>query len=103
MCLSLRDAVLIRWASCYIYGVFMTDFELWLEKNNTIKSYAHFDRRISIKSVLSDIENPEKIAKHSFMPFIHYELKFQKYSKTYFQYTCHNSSGLMENKKKKNL
>ncbi len=60
----------------------MTDFELWLEKNNTIKSYAHFDRRISIKSVLSDIENPEKIAKHSFMPFIHYELKFQKYSKT---------------------
>ena len=58
------------------------EFEKWIEKYNTPKLYAHFDHKnITIKSVLSEITNPQVIAKHSFMPFIHTELIFNKYSK----------------------
>lgn len=66
--------------SCY-NGVIM-DFEKWLEKNNTIKLYSHFDAKtIKIKPILSEITNPDFIATHSFMPFIHTQLIFNKYSK----------------------
>lgn len=58
------------------------EFEKWLEKNNTAKHYSHFDsKHITIKSVLSKISNPKAIATHSFMPFIHTQLVFNKYSK----------------------
>ncbi len=58
------------------------DFEKWLEKNNTIKPYSHFDaKNIKVKPILAEITNPTFIATHSFMPFIHTSLVFNKYSK----------------------
>ena len=66
-------------ASCY-NEVFM-EFEKWLDKNNTAKHYSHFDSKdITIKSALPEITNPNLIATHSFMPFIHTQLIFNKYS-----------------------
>ena len=58
------------------------EFKKWLEENNTAKYYSHFDSKdITIKSVISEIRNPNAVASHSFMPFIHTQLIFNKYSK----------------------
>lgn len=46
------------------------------------KGYAHFDCRTGIKEQRDYISNPEKIARHGFYPFIHYEKKQVKFSKT---------------------
>ena len=60
------------------------EFKKWLEENNTTKYYSHFDSKdITIKSVISEICNPNAVASHSFMPFIHTQLIFNKYSKKY--------------------
>ena len=48
------------------------DFTEWLKRNNTIKSYSHFDNRVKIGDVLHEIQDKENIIHHSFMPFIHY-------------------------------
>lgn len=57
--------------------------KLWKEKNKLSKSYVHFDNRIN--STISNIEkyitNPINIEKHSFYPFIHKVIKFNKYSR----------------------
>ncbi len=57
------------------------DFNAWLEKNNYIKGYSHFDKRIAIKDVLSEIQDKQNIATHSYLPFIHYPLTFKKFPK----------------------
>ncbi len=57
------------------------DFNKWLEKNNYTKGYAHFDVRVSIKDVLDEVQNVDNIKSHSFLPFIHYPLTFNKFSK----------------------
>ena len=51
----------------------------WLEKSNSIKKYAHFDRRVSIKTVWNEIKEPQNIITHAFLPFIHSPLIFHKY------------------------
>lgn len=46
-----------------------------------VKRYTHFDNRISINKVIDNIKNPHWVAKHGFFPFIHFQIKFFKYSK----------------------
>ena len=57
----------------------------WLRNENTIKrskkSYAHFDYRTDIGSCSDYITDPDKVSKHGFYPFIHYEIKMVKFSK----------------------
>ena len=49
----------------------------WLNDRKTIEKsirpYAHFDSRTNIANVRQYISNPQKVAKHGFYPFIHYE------------------------------
>lgn len=84
MCLPLRDAVThtvgILLLCLFWSKQFMGDFNKWLDKSNTIKAYAHFDTRVSIKNVLNDVSNPDKIKVRAFLPFIHAPLVFHKFS-----------------------
>lgn len=57
------------------------DIEEWKKKNSGVKSYAHFDKRVSIDQVWDYITSTQKVSKHSFYPFIHYQKRFIKYSK----------------------
>lgn len=59
----------------------MMDLDQWLDKSNSIKKYAHFDRQVSIKTVWDEIREPQNIITHAFLPFIHSPLIFHKYSK----------------------
>ena len=55
----------------------------WLNSQDAIeksrKSYAHFDYRTDIQEQATYISNPEVVAKHGFLPFIHYQQKTVKY------------------------
>lgn len=57
----------------------------WLNSADAVdrskKPYAHFDWRTDIGQQREYIANPDKIAKHGFYPFIHYEKRTLKYSK----------------------
>lgn len=53
----------------------------WKAKNSSAASYAHFDRRVGINDVWSYISDVDKVAKHSFYPFITYNQVFYRYSK----------------------
>lgn len=57
----------------------------WLNSEEAVerskKSYAHFDWRTDISQQREYISNPDKVAKHGFYPFIHYEKRTLKYSK----------------------
>ena len=44
------------------------------------KKYTHFDKKICVKDAKNYIENPQKIATHSFYPLIHFTNKWVKYS-----------------------
>ena len=46
------------------------------------KKYVHFDKRVHIEDAKKYIENPSKVATHSFYPFIHFTNKWIKYSAT---------------------
>ena len=45
------------------------------------KSYAHFDNRKAIEKVKEYIYNTKKIKEHSFLPFILYIHKIEKFDK----------------------
>lgn len=45
------------------------------------KRYIHFDHRKEYRQVKSYVSNPDKIAKHSFLPFIYFPIIFEKFSK----------------------
>ena len=51
-----------------------------LDIKYTYKKYAHFDKRIRIENAKKYIENPAKVATHSFYPFIHFTNRWIKYS-----------------------
>ena len=57
----------------------------WLDSKDAVerskKPYAHFDWRTDIGQQREYIADPDKIAKHGFYPFIHYEKRTLKYSK----------------------
>lgn len=57
------------------------EFNEWLNKNSSVKNYAHFDTRVALKDVLDKIINPAFVIHHGFLPFIHYPLVFHKFSK----------------------
>lgn len=85
MCLPLRDAVphaagILLYGKCFMLEKMM-DLDQWLDKSNSIKKYAHFDRQVSIKTVWDEIREPQNIITHAFLPFIHSPLIFHKYSK----------------------
>ena len=66
-----------------IYGeYFMGDwiFETKIIKKS-IKPYAHFDMRTNLNKVRDYIKDVDKIATNSFYPFIHYEMRMEKYNK----------------------
>ncbi|WDL98485.1 reverse transcriptase domain-containing protein [Alicyclobacillus sp. ALC3] len=50
-------------------------------KKYRIKGYTHFDRRVPVWRVARQIVNPSWVAVHGFFPFIHFQLKSQKYIK----------------------
>lgn len=56
------------------------DLYEWKVKN-TIGKYAHFDEKVLLDQVWNYISNPDNIMKHGFYPFIHYEKKFNKFTK----------------------
>lgn len=43
------------------------------------KTYLHFDHRVKIENAENYVTNPKRIARHSFLPFIHYVDSFEKY------------------------
>lgn len=51
------------------------------QKKYQVNKYTHFDNRVSIHKVIDNIRNPDWVVKHSFFPFIHFEMKFAKYSR----------------------
>lgn len=57
------------------------DIETWKQKNNSIRRYSHFDKRVSLDQCWTYITNPDNITHHSFYPFIHYTMHFTKYNK----------------------
>mgnify|MGYP001285177477 CR=1 FL=1 len=50
-----------------------------IKKNNKKRHYLHFDCKISYKRLLTYLENPLNIEKHSFFPFIKDILKNKRY------------------------
>lgn len=58
-----------------------------LEKDYPIKRYFHFDYPIHISEAESYVQNPKKIAEHSFFPLIAYEQKVEKYTTNTSEYT----------------
>ena len=57
------------------------NYQDWKKKNLAAKGYSHFDRKVGLASVEKYIMNEDKVAKHSFYPFIRYKQVFQKFSK----------------------
>lgn len=53
----------------------------WKKKNSRPAGYAHFDAKFGLNSAWEYITDPNKVATHSFFPFIHYEQVFYKFSK----------------------
>ena len=50
-----------------------------MKEKNLVRTYAHFDKRMSIDEVAHYIIDEKKIATHSFLPFIRYIKRFYKY------------------------
>ncbi|MBM4763857.1 reverse transcriptase domain-containing protein [Bacillus sp. B15-48] len=44
------------------------------------KGFLHFDKRIKIERVHQKIQDENWVAKHAFLPFIHYKIKLNKYT-----------------------
>ena len=59
--------------------------ETWILSEKTIaksrKQYAHFDLRTDLQQQKDYVLSKDYIAKHGFYPFIHYQLRFDKFSK----------------------
>lgn len=57
------------------------EVEEWKEKNRSARRYAHFDEKVSLEKIWNYINQPDKVKKHGFYPFIHYSKVFNKYKK----------------------
>ncbi|HBQ6342416.1 TPA: hypothetical protein L8N20_002065, partial [Klebsiella pneumoniae] len=49
----------------------------WFRK----RGYLHFDEPVSLKKAVKYVSSPEKIIKHSFLPFLSFEVKSFKIKK----------------------
>ena len=58
----------------------------WLNSESTVKRskkpYAHFDLRTDVGKQKAYISDPHKVATHGFYPFIHYQIRMVRFSKT---------------------
>lgn len=56
------------------------DIEQWkeLQHKKRAPNYTHFDYRVSLAQCWGYISDPEKVSRHGFYPFIHYEIKSRK-------------------------
>lgn len=50
----------------------------WKKQNSRAAGYAHFDEKFGLNSAWDYITNPDKVARHSFFPFITYDQVFYK-------------------------
>lgn len=55
--------------------------EEWKNENGAMAGYAHFDRKIGMKSAWGYISNPSNVKSHGFYPFITYNQVFYKVAK----------------------
>lgn len=53
---------------------------LWGLNDKTLKKYPHFDSVISIKEAEALATDPERVAKHTFYPFMLYELRWNRFA-----------------------
>jgi len=51
----------------------------WELKKKDLKRYPHFDKFLSIESVLSIVQNPDKVRTNAFFPFIRYSKSYQPF------------------------
>ncbi|WP_280771831.1 reverse transcriptase/maturase family protein [Salipaludibacillus daqingensis] len=51
------------------------------ESKYKTKRYVHFDRKVAFKRVKNKVNDPCWIAEHGFYPFIHFQIRFNKYIK----------------------
>lgn len=51
----------------------------WAPRPKDIKTYLHFDRRISAEKVASIANDPERVAKHAYYPFLRYSEAWMPY------------------------
>lgn len=72
------------------------DIDQWKIKNNQVAGYAHFDAKFGLNSSWEYINNPDKIAKHSFFPFIHHDHISYKYSKRDYERGNPQKTGVKE-------
>ena len=56
------------------------NIEDWKRKNAHPKRYAHFDKRVALRTAWDYISNSEKVTHHGFYPFVHYQQKFNKFN-----------------------
>lgn len=74
-----------------------------MEKNITSnylpKRYKHIDKRISYNKVESYVRNPQKVAGHSFLPFMHFEVAFEKFKEIPSTERNHKTRPIKEKKR----
>ena len=51
----------------------------FIEKNYPIKGYFHLDYPVHISKVKSYVQNPNRVAEHSFFPLLAYEQPIEKF------------------------
>lgn len=73
-----RDAV--PHATGIFFKEELLDFNEWIEKNSQCASYTHFDYKISLKDIINEIVDPQRICRHAFKPFIHFQKEIIKYN-----------------------
>lgn len=59
------------------------DWCKFLKLHNEVKIYAHFDKRVSLQmpTIIRYVMNPQKVASHSFFPFIHFTKTISRYGR----------------------
>ncbi len=72
--------------SLMLVGLSLNRKSVWIytngkRKNANARKYAHFDEKVSLDKVWDYISDPTNIVKHGFYPFIHYEKKFNKFTR----------------------
>lgn len=50
----------------------------WIPTQSDLKLYRHFDAVISVQDILPYVSSPENVAKHRFMPFLHFTQEWRR-------------------------
>jgi len=65
------------------------------------KSYLHFDYPLSSEKVFAYVTDPKNIEKHSFYPFIHFELSSYKIKKKGYKWVAGKKKVIIEKQHQK--